>query len=173
MKPCLIVYYSRSGVTGRLAQALARACDADLEAIEDVRPRHGAAGYARSAWEALRGTPAPVAPPRHHPADYPLVVLGTPVWAGHMSSPMRGYLLQQRVHLRRIALFCTMGGSGGAGVLTAMADLCNQLPVATLCVRQRDVLAERCGAPLADFARALAQAQRELAEVAPAGAPPA
>lgn len=59
MNDCLIVYYSRTGVTARVAHALARTCGADLEQIADLRPRHGMAGYLRSALEALRQRPAP------------------------------------------------------------------------------------------------------------------
>ncbi|MYN43400.1 flavodoxin [Duganella sp. FT109W] len=159
MKSILIVYYSHTGVTAQVAHALARTCGADLEQITEPQPRQGVAGYLRAVWQALRQQPAPINPPRHHPADYPVVVLGTPVWAGHLSSPMRSYILQQREHFRHVALFCTMGGSGGAGVLTAMADLCNKLPMATLCVRQRDVLAERYAAALTEFVHELPTAE--------------
>jgi multimeric flavodoxin WrbA len=48
------------------------------------------------------------------PRDYAVVVLGTPVWAGNMSSPVRAYINQHRAEIRNLALFCTQGGSGGA-----------------------------------------------------------
>jgi flavodoxin len=166
MKLCLIVYYSRTGVTAKVANALARTCGADLEQIRDIRPRSGIAGYWRSAWQALRGLPAEIAPPRHHPADYPFVVLGTPVWAGNISAPMRSYILQQREHFRRIGLFCTMGGSGGQDVLTTMAAMCNKLPVASLCLRQSDVLSELHAPALADFANQLVTVQHDEHETA-------
>lgn len=156
MKLVLIVYYSRSGVTAKVAAALAQACGADLERIQDLRPRTGMAGYLRSAWQALRGQPADIAPAVHRPADYPFVVLGTPVWAGHMSAPMRSYILQQREHFRRVGLFCTMGGSGGARVLTAMAELCDKLPVASMSLRQNEVLSDAYLPALAGFADELA-----------------
>lgn len=156
MKPVLIVYYSHSGVTAKVAVTLAQACGADLERIQDVRPRTGVAGYLRSAWQALRHQPADIAPAVHRPADYAFVILGTPVWAGRMSAPMRSYILQQREHFRRIGLFCTMGGSGGPDVLTAMAELCNKLPVASMSLRQRDVLGDACAPALAGFADELA-----------------
>ncbi|MFS2002815.1 flavodoxin family protein [Duganella sp. CT11-25] len=162
MKPCLIVYYSRTGVTAKVAEALAHACGADLERIQEDRPRTGAGGYLRSAWQALRRLPAEIAPPQHHPADYPFIVLGTPVWAGHMSAPMRSYLLLQREHFRRIGLFCTMGGSGGQNVLNDMADMCNKLPVASMCLRQRDVLSGRHAAAVAAFAGELAVLQSSV-----------
>lgn len=160
MKLCLIVYYSRSGVTARVANELARICGADLEPIRDIRSRSGVGGYWRSAWQALRQIPAEIEAPRHDPADYPFVVLGTPVWAGHVSAPMRSYILQQRAHFRRVAVFCTMGGSGGQKVLDAMASLCGKPPVTRLCLRQGEVLADRHAQVLADFANQLVVTER-------------
>lgn len=172
MKRYLIVYYSRTGITAQVAGALARACGADLEQIHDTRPRAGFGGYLRSAWEALRQMPGDIVPPQHRPADYPFVVLGTPVWAGQISAPMRSYILQQRGHFRRVGLFCTMGGSGGQRVLDAMADLCNKLPVASLALRQSDVLAGGHITALAGFAKELEQLQRNDEEtVAPDAQP--
>ncbi|GJJ04337.1 hypothetical protein RugamoR64_48750 [Duganella rhizosphaerae] len=159
MKLVLIVYYSRTEVTAKVATELARACGADLERIQDLRPRAGITGYLRSAWQALRATPAEITPATRNPADYAFVILGTPVWAGRMSAPMRSYILQQRAHFRRIGLFCTMGGSGGQDVLSAMADLCNKLPVASMCLRQKDVLADDYRTALTSFANELAVLQ--------------
>lgn len=63
-----------------------------------------------------------------------------------------------------------MGGSGGQAVLTAMADMCNKLPVATMCLRQAEVLGQRHGAALAEFAHDLPQPAHEQAGAAPAEA---
>ncbi len=164
MNLCLIVYYSRTGVTAKVATALAQACGADLEQIQDLRPRDGATGFLRSAWQAVRKVPADIAPPQRRPANYPFVLLGTPVWAGQMSAPMRSYIMQQREHFRRVGFFCTMGGSGGQNVLTAMAEMCNKLPVASMCLRQDDVLSGRHAQALADFTSELVIVQNEERE---------
>jgi flavodoxin len=169
MKLCLIVYYSRSGATAKVASALAQACGADLEQIREIRPRRGITGYLRSAWQALRRSPAEIVSPRHHPADYPFIVLGTPVWGGHISAPMRSYILQQREHFRRIGLFCTMGDSGGQDVLSEMAAMCDKVPVASLCLRQSDVLSGSHATALAGFANQLVTVQHDEQEATPAG----
>ena len=161
MKLCLIVYYSRTEVTAKVATALAQLCGADLERIHDVIPRDGAAGFVRSAWQALRGKPGAIAPPQRHPADYPIIVLGTPVWAGQMSAPMRSYILHQREHFRRVGLFCTIGGGDGQDVLSEMADMCNKLPVASLILQHGEVLSGQYTQPLADFANELAIFQND------------
>jgi flavodoxin len=167
MKLCLIVYYSRTGVTAKVATELARRCGAELERIEDVRPRGGGVGYLRSTWEALRKVPAEIAPPQHRAADYPFIVLGTPVWAGQMSSPMRSYILQQREQFRRVGMFSTMEAGDGQNVLTSMAEMCNKLRVAGMSLRRADVLSGRHMDELNDFADQLAigrSSERERSE---------
>lgn len=139
MSRILVVDYSRSGTTHRVAQAIAQACDADLEQIEDMKSRRGLWGWIRSGREAMRGVPAEIQPQKRDPARYDLVVLGSPVWAGHVSSPMRGYLGQQPGKLARVALFVTEGGSGGTKALAEMTALSGQQPVATLELRANEV----------------------------------
>ena len=59
--------------------------------------------------------------------------------AGNMSSPMRTYITQQSRSFKRIALFCTEGSAGGAGVMKQMAELCGQEPAATLIVTEKEL----------------------------------
>jgi flavodoxin len=131
MKDILVVHFSRTGYTGRVAEHLAQACHADHELIGEQAPRAGLLGYWRSAREALRGSIIDIAPSKCAPRDYRLVVIGTPVWAGNVSSPVRAYIARHRAELGNVALFCTQGGSGAAKVLRKMAGLCACQPVAT------------------------------------------
>lgn len=131
MKDMLVVYFSRSGYTRRIAEHIARSTGADCEAILEPSSRQGLLGYWRSAREALRGAAARIQPATRNPRDYALVVLGTPVWAGNISSPVRAYIAQHGKDFARTALFCTQGGSGAPKVLQKMAALCATAPVAT------------------------------------------
>jgi flavodoxin len=135
----LVIDYSRSGNTHKVAQAIAGACGADLEQIRDAKPRHGLWGWIRSGREAIRAIPGEIRSPRRDPADYDLVVLGSPVWASHVSSPMRAYLGERSGSLTRIALFVTEGGSGGPKALAEMSALAGRQPVATLEVRAKEL----------------------------------
>lgn len=135
----LVVDYSRSGNTHMVAEAIASGCGADLERIKDVRPRQGLWGWLRSGHEAIRGTPAAIGPTALDPSDYDLVVIGSPVWAGHMSSPMRSYLRHRDGKLAQVALFVTEGGSGGPKALSEMTALTGSKPVATLELRAKDI----------------------------------
>lgn len=139
MKSCLIVYYSRTGVTEAAALALARASGADVEALRPQHTYRNAFGFLRALWDAVHDVAAPIAPVRHNPADYPFIVLGTPVWAGRASAPMRSYILQQQHHFHRVAVFCTMGGRSGDKAMHDMAILCHREPFARLCLREREI----------------------------------
>jgi flavodoxin len=150
----LIVYHSRSGYTRRVAESLARALRADTEEIEVVGDRQGMLGYARCALEALGEVTAAIRLPRRAPADYGLVVIGTPVWFWALSSPVRSYIMEERRNFGRVAFFCTMGGSGADRAFATMAALCGKKPVSTLALTDAriDVGAER---EVGAFARAL------------------
>lgn len=139
MAKILVVYFSRTGYTRKVAEEIASRCGADLEAIEDLRSRAGLFGYLRSGREALRKQPADIRPAARNPSDYDLVVLGTPVWAGHVSSPMRAYLAAHGSALEQVAFFCTLGGSGAEAAFADMADLGRREPLASLALNDREL----------------------------------
>jgi multimeric flavodoxin WrbA len=74
-----------------------------------------------------------------NPANYDLVVIGTPVWFWSLSSPMRSWMEQNVVRRGRVAFFCTMGGSGARRVFATMARLIDRQPVATLALTDAQV----------------------------------
>jgi len=138
MKRTLIVFHSRTGHTKRVAQALARRLDADLDEIRIVQPLDGIAGYAMCAIEAVAGLTPALRPMRHDPAAYELVVVGAPVWFWSLASPVRSWLEAQLLR-RRVAFFCTMGGSGAGCVFATMAELAGRQPVATLALTEKEL----------------------------------
>jgi flavodoxin len=156
MQRTLVVYFSRSGFTKGIAEEIAKRHGADLEDIKDTRPRSGLWGYLRSAREAFRKTLIPIQPAAKDPAGYELVVLGTPVWAGNVSSPMRAYLAAQRGRFKQVAFFCTQGGSGAEKVFVDMSELCARRPIASLALNDRDIKQGRYSAELDRFLGVLA-----------------
>lgn len=154
MKKTLIVYHSRTGNTRRVAQALARRLDADLDEIRIVQPMGGALGYAACAIEAIAGLTPALRPMKKDPSDYALVLIGTPVWFRRLSSPVRSWLARHRALRGRVALFCTMGGSGAQRVFATMAALLGSPPAATLALTDAQI-ARGCDDRLDAFARSL------------------
>lgn len=128
----LVVVYSGTGSTLSVAQRIATELGADLETIEDKVDRKGILGFLRSGYEALREKTPPIAEPKHNPRKYDLVVVGTPIWAGRMSSPVRTYLSRTSGLFKQVAFFCTSRGGGNQRVFFEMARIAAAEPIATL-----------------------------------------
>jgi len=128
----LVVVYSRTGNTLSVAKRIAGELQADLEVIEDKTDRKGILGFLRSGYEALRKKVPPIAEPKHNPGDYELVIIGTPIWAGRMSSPVRAYLLRFHGRFGQGAFFATSAGGGYGKALAEMAEVVAAKPLATV-----------------------------------------
>ena len=147
----LVVYYSRGGVTRQVAETIAAKLKCDIEGIQDVRSRKGLFGWLRSGREAMRRVLPEISPTVRDPAQYDLVVLGTPVWGSLMSSPLRTYITQNQGKFKRVASFVTFGGSGADRALQDIADLCGQQPVATQAFRNSAVRAGSHASAVEEF----------------------
>lgn len=156
----LVVYYSRSGTTRKVAQSLAAALRCDTEEIVEERSRSGVFGYLRSLIEARRRAPSRIATAGKDPSTYDVVVLGTPVWAWSVSSPLRAYMMANRLRLPAVAFFCTLGGAGADTAFAQMQDLAGKHPVACLSVTARDLASGSDQSQLAAFVESLQQQGR-------------
>lgn len=156
----LVAFYSLSGNTGKLAHEIARELGADIESIRDATPRRGAIGMLRSIIDAsFRREPA-IRPAEKKPMDYDLLVLGGPIWAGRLASPVRTYARRHAAGARRVAFFCTQGGRGADKALAELARLCHMSPSAMLVVDARHLARDDHAADLARFIAALGVAQK-------------
>lgn len=135
----LVAYYSRSGITERVARDLAGMLGAEVEEIIDPTDRSGTIGYLKSVWHVVRHKDAPIRPPEHDPSTYDLVVIGTPVWGRGISLPVRTYLSQVHMLLPNVAFFCTMKGSGDTSTLESMADQVGKTPLAQIAFTETDI----------------------------------
>ena len=151
----LVVFYSRSGTTRRIAQALSEILECDLEEITEPTARTGFLGYIRSLLEARRKRPSVVAPKQHDVSSYDLVVVGTPVWGWSLSSPVRAYLMATASQLPEVAFFCTLGGRGSENAFAQMTAIVGKKPRAVCAITQREALSASHAERLVAFERAL------------------
>ena len=74
------------------------------------------------------------------PAKYDLVIVGTPIWAWNVSSPVRTYLTENKGRFRKVAFFCTMGGSGAERAFGEMSGIIRKKPSRTLVLTTNQVV---------------------------------
>ena len=105
----LCVYYSRTGATEKLMREIAQELKCEIVKLDDGVNRAGVRGWLRSGMQAMAGRVPPVKPVKTaFPLDvYDLVIIGTPVWAGRCSAPVRSFLIQHGEELRKTAYVIT------------------------------------------------------------------
>jgi len=151
----LVIFYSRSGTTRRIATALSATLGGSVEEIVEGKGRGGFLGYGRSLIEARRKRLPSILPAKNDPSSFDLVVIGTPVWAWSVSSPVRAYLTANKDRLPAVAFFCTLGGAGAESAFAQMRGIVGKPPRATCAITAGDVASGRAGSQLASFAEAL------------------
>ena len=151
----VVVFYSRTGNTRKAAQALARELGAEVEKITEPGSRAGFLGFLGAGRDAALKRLTPIEPLAFDPAAFDLVVVGTPIWAWTMASPVRTFLAQNAEKLKSVAFFCTEGGSGHERAFRQMEELAGKKPLATLALLEKELRGD-FGAKLKEFAKALA-----------------
>ena len=73
----LIVFYSLTGTTRRMTEALA----AELNEIRCPRYHPGVFGFWQAGYASRKSKIPEIEPPKHKPSDHDLVVVGGPAWA--------------------------------------------------------------------------------------------
>lgn len=163
MGDVLVVYCSRSGTTERLAERLATRLGADLERAVPRVPYDGARGYLRACRHSLLRRAPPV-DCRRDPADYAAMVIGSPVWVGRLSTPVRSHLMRFRGRIGAVAAFWVSGsGARYSGVPAEIENLTGRALLATAHFGAREVDSAAADAKLNEIARALGTPQSNAA----------
>ncbi len=136
----LVIFYSRTGTTKKVGEALAIKLGADMEEIKDTVNRSGAKGYLLSGRDAMRKMLTKLESQNKNASDYDLVVIGTPIWAWSMSTPIRTYITEHKNDFKNVAFFCTMGGSGDEGTFSEMTEIIGKKPISTLALKTIQVV---------------------------------
>ena len=127
---CLVVYCSRTNVTQSVAKKIQSALNCDIVKIE---PQNGYESDYNKMLTIARNELSAIAQgeyPQIKQVDvdfskYNVVLVGYPIWHGHMATPMQAFLhaFDSVLAGKRIAFFATSGSSG----MTTSVDEAKQL----------------------------------------------
>lgn len=129
MDSILVVCYSYSGTTRRLAQLLCSHHGWPLGEILDERPRAGAAGTWRCVLDSLLKRHPLVRYQGPDPEDFHTVVLMSPIWVYRLAGPMRSFIATHRDVLRRVAVISTMGSAGASNAVQEISHVLGRPPI--------------------------------------------
>jgi flavodoxin len=153
MTRTLVVYYSRTNHTHKIAELIAQGVGANTERILDAQSREGFLGYMRSGRQAMLKRAGQIQPVKEDPSRYDLTILGAPVWSWNLSAPMRAYAAAQKQQFKQVAFFCTEGGAGGPRLFHQLQTICGKTPVATLEVTEPELKSGDYASKVQEFIR--------------------
>lgn len=120
----LVVYFSQTGNTKKVADIIAKEEKADLEQIKEAKKRYTGFGWILfSGVSGMLKRKSEIKQVEHSPDEYDLIYVGTPVWGWNLVPAVRSYLSENKIKGKKIALFCTMGSSGEDKTFKSMKEL--------------------------------------------------
>lgn len=122
----LVAYYSLTGKTEKVANAIANASGGQLYRIEVVKsyPTDSKDRRAELEREIEANYLPPLAAAPVNPENYDIIFLGSPVWANHISQPVKAFLAQYNLTDKHVIPFVTHSGGGKGQSFNDVASLC-------------------------------------------------
>lgn len=135
----LVVFYSRTGTTKKVAEAISNILKCDVEEVFDTKNRAGIFGFLSAGWDATFKRLTVIEEIKFNPGSYDIVIIGTPIWNSRISTPIRTYISQYKEEFKNVAFFCTYRSSGSERVFKDMESLCGKSPLALLGLKMEEV----------------------------------
>ncbi len=132
----LVVYYTRTGNAKFVAETVATQLGADIEEIIDQKKYGGPIGWVNAGKNATQEKEAEINSTKYNPADYDLVVIGTPVWAWRPTPAIRTYTKKDELKGKKAALILNCDGDPKQAVERTKALIPNSTVVSTLVLKQ-------------------------------------
>jgi flavodoxin len=135
-KKILVVYYSRTGTTKKVAKTIRDNLECDMEEISDKKNRSGIVGWLSAGRDAGRKSLTELNGILKDPSNYDLVIIGSPTWNDTVSTPIRTYIDRFKGQLTNVALFTTQL-SQETSTLRDMENLVGVHPIATITLNKK------------------------------------
>jgi flavodoxin len=158
MSRILVVTYSFTGTSLRLAQRLCGLHGWDLAEIQETRPRTGMLSTWRCVLDSLLHRKPSISYGGPGPEAYDVVVLISPIWAERLAGPMRTFVSQHAAQLNHVAVISVMASRGAPNAVAEVGRIAGKSPVLTTSFTAREVDDGTCAAALDAFGPALVAA---------------
>jgi flavodoxin len=114
----LVVYYSLTGKTKLVAQAIAEALNATLVEIKETKLRKpGPFVYVTGGLAAIMNRGSKINPIDVNVKQYERIFIGSPIWASRPPPAINSFIYQTNFEGRSIIPFFTMGGNNAEKAL--------------------------------------------------------
>ena len=121
----LIVYYSLTGNTKLIAEAIKGVIDADILALKPIKELNPekSSRYFWGGYQANMKKKPKLMDLSVDPTRYDTIIIGTPVWAYNYTPAIRSFIAQVTLENKKMAVFCCHEGGPGKTLLNLKKDL--------------------------------------------------
>lgn len=108
----LVVYFSLDGNTKFIAEKIAETIGAEIIELNvgKIYPTKGFWKYFLGGKAVIFGEKPKLTNERIDLSRYETILIGTPIWAGSYTPPIKSFIHQYKIQGKRIALFASCGG---------------------------------------------------------------
>ena len=107
----LVAYYSLTGKTKLVSQAIAEALQVELVEVEEVKPRRGFVTYFTGGFAATNNKGSKISPIDVNLKQYNTIFIGSPIWASRPTPAINSFIYNTNFEGKSIVPFFTMGGN--------------------------------------------------------------
>lgn len=136
----ITVYYSWSGKTAEMAEAVAKLTGSQLVGVKPVTPYSDdyKTCVDQSMFQVEKGECPPVTYDKTDLSDVDTVYIGTPIWFGTIAGPILTFINENdKLKGKKVAVFCTHGGGGKGHTDEDMKKFCPEAELLeTLAVKE-------------------------------------
>jgi hypothetical protein len=168
MSKVLVVVYSYTSTSRRVARLLSQHRGWPLGEITEVRPRSGVLGALRCLLDSLFRRCPDISYDGPLPSQFDAVVLVSPIWAQRLAGPMRSFVAQRRDDLPDVAVVSVMGDHGAPNAVAEIGRIIGRAPFLSTAFTTREVNDLSFAVRLQDLGAALGSARASQAVVRPA-----
>lgn len=122
-KRSLVVYYTRTGNTKKIALKLKTIMHATCEALVDKDSYKGAIGFIKGGYKSVKKKNGVIEPVKYNPADFDEVIVLSPVWAGTITPAVRTYLKEFGKTIKSVSLITVAASSDESAAVKEINEL--------------------------------------------------
>jgi flavodoxin len=135
----LIVCYSNTGTSRRVADLLASQFQWQRGEVREARSRAGTAGMLRCVLDSLFRRHPEIRYEGPEPRGFETVVLIAPIWLAELAGPMRSFVRDHASNLKRVAVISVMGGKGATNAFAEIDRILGRPPMLSTSFTAREV----------------------------------
>jgi len=135
----LIVFYTRTGISKKVAQKLCARLGCEVDEIYDNDNRKGVVGFISAGKEALNKHIGTIQGDYHNPERYEHIIFITPIWASVSATPIRSYWKKYKYDINHYSIITTSGSSEADDVIKEAEQVIGKPPAKTQSIFKKHI----------------------------------